>query len=137
VAAKLLRVQHHVHPAGTPAPNGYSHAVSFSGTTVMVSGQVPLDEAGQLVGAGDALGQARQVFRNMRAVLAAAGASMADVVKLTIFLTDMGDLGAFREARDEVFSADAPPASSLVRVAGLVNPDFRIEVEAVAVLPVR
>lgn len=104
---------------------------------VMVSGQVPLDDAGRLVGAGDALEQARQVFRNMRAVLAAAGASMADVVKLTIFLTDMGDLGAFREARDEVFNADAPPASSLVRVAGLVNPEFRVEAEAIAVLPAR
>lgn len=128
-------MQHHIHPSGTPTPNGYSHAVSFTGTTVLVSGQVPLDDAGRLVGPGDALEQARQVFRNMRAVLAAAGASMADVAKLTIFLTDMDDLGAFRQARDEVFNADAPPASSLVRVAGLVNPEFRIEVEAVAVLP--
>ncbi|NMO50478.1 RidA family protein [Actinoplanes sp. TBRC 11911] len=130
-------MQHHIHPPGTPRPNGYSHAVSFSGATVMVSGQVPLDDEGRLVGAGDALEQSRQVFRNMRAVLAAAGASMADVAKLTIFLTDMGDLGAFREARDEVFDAAAPPASSLVRVAGLVSPEFRIEVEAVAVLPAR
>jgi reactive intermediate/imine deaminase len=130
-------VQHHIHPPGTPTPNGYSHAVSVTGTVVLVSGQVPLDDSGRLVGAGDTLEQARQVFRNMRAVLAAAGASMSDVVKLTIFLTDMGDIGAFREARDEVFSADAPPASSLVQVAGLVSPEFRIEVEAVAALPNR
>jgi reactive intermediate/imine deaminase len=128
-------VQHHIHPSGTPAPNGYSHAVSFTGPLVVVSGQVPLDAGGGLVGAGDALEQARQVFRNMQAALAAAGASMSDVVKLTVFLTDIGDLGAFREARDEVFNASAPPASSLVQVAGLVNAEFRIEVEALAALP--
>jgi enamine deaminase RidA (YjgF/YER057c/UK114 family) len=104
---------------------------------VMVSGQVPLDEAGRLVGAGDTLAQARQVFRNIRAALVAAGASFADVVKLTVFLTDIADLAAFREARDEVFDAAAPPASSLVQVVALVNPEFRIEIEAVAALPLR
>jgi enamine deaminase RidA (YjgF/YER057c/UK114 family) len=104
---------------------------------VMVSGQVPLDEAGRLVGAGDALAQARQVFRNIGAALVAAGASFADVVKLTVFLTDIADLAAFREARDEVFDAAAPPASSLVQVVALVNPEFRIEIEAVAALPLR
>jgi reactive intermediate/imine deaminase len=130
-------VQHHIHPPGTPRPNGYSHAVSFTGPMVMVSGQVPLDEAGRLVGAGDTLAQARQVFRNIRAALVAAGASFADVVKLTVFLTDIADLAAFREARDEVFDASAPPASSLVQVVALVNPEFRIEIEAVAALPLR
>jgi enamine deaminase RidA (YjgF/YER057c/UK114 family) len=60
---------------------------------------------------------------------------LADVAKLTVFLTDMADLAAFRQARDEVFAASAPPASSLVQVAGLVSPDFRIEIEAIAELP--
>lgn len=127
-------MQHHIHPSGAPRPNGYSHAVSFTGTVIMVSGQVPLDGEGRLVGAGDGLAQARQVFRNIETVLAAAGASMSDVVKLTFFLTDMADLPAVRAARDEVISADAPPASSLVQVAGLVNPEFRVEIEAVAAL---
>jgi len=61
---------------------------------------------------------------------------MDHVVKLTVFLTDMADLAAFRKARDEFIRADTPPASSLVRVSGLVNPEFRIEVEALAAIGV-
>ena len=128
-------MQHHVRPAGSPPTNGYSHAVSFTGTTVVVSGQVPLDAEGRLVGDDDTREQTRQVFRNIQAALAAAGATMADVVKLTIFLTNMADLPAFRQARDEFIDVDRPPASSLVQVAGLVNPDFRVEIEAIAVAP--
>ena len=129
-------MQHHLRPAGSPPTNGYSHAVSFTGTTVLVSGQVPLDSDGKLVGAGDALEQTRQVFRNIAAALAAAGAAMSDVAKLTVFLTDLADLPAFRTARDEFLDVTRPPASSLVQVAGLVSPDFRVEIEAVAALPV-
>ncbi|MEP7023399.1 MAG: RidA family protein [Actinomycetota bacterium] len=124
--------QHYVRPDGTPPVNGYSHAVAFTGRMIAVSGQVPLDAAGQLVGPGDARAQARQVFENLAAALAAAGAAMTDVVKLTVFLTDLADLAAFREVRDGYFAADRPPASSLVQVSGLVNPAFRIEIEALA-----
>ncbi|WP_308121475.1 RidA family protein [Paractinoplanes bogorensis] len=127
--------RHYVRPAGSPPTNGYSHAVAFTGTTVVVSGQVPLDAEGRLVGADDAREQTRQVFRNIESALAAAGASMSDVVKLTVFLTDMADLPAFRAARDEFISLERPPASSLVQVAGLVSPDFRVEIEALAVRP--
>ncbi|XVV11939.1 RidA family protein [Actinoplanes sp. CA-131856] len=125
-------MQHHARPEGTPPTNGYSHAVTVTGRLVLVSGQVPLDATGQLVGPGDALEQTRQVFRNIAAVLAGAGASMSDVVKLTVFLTDMEDLGSFRTARDEVIDPSRPPASSLVQVAGLVNPAFKVEIEAIA-----
>jgi reactive intermediate/imine deaminase len=130
-------VQHHVRPAGSPPTNGYSHAVAYSGTTVMVSGQVPLDADGRLVGEDDAREQTRQVFRNIESALAAAGATMSDVVKLTVFLTNMADLPAFREARNEFIDPSRPPASSLVQVAGLVSADFRVEVEAVAAVAVR
>ncbi|MEU8814473.1 RidA family protein [Actinoplanes sp. NPDC048796] len=125
-------MQHHLRPEGTPPTNGYSHAVTVTGALVLVSGQVPLDADGQLVGPGDALEQTRQVFRNVAAALAAAGASMSDVVKLTVFLTDLGDLGAFRTARDEVIDRTKPPASSLVQVAALVDPAFKVEIEAIA-----
>jgi len=125
-----------VRPDGTPPVNGYSHAVAFQGRLVAVSGQVPLDADGRLVGRGDPEAQARQVFANLEAALAAAGATMDHVVKLTVFLTDMADLAAFRKARDEFIRADTPPASSLVRVSGLVNPEFRIEVEALAAIGV-
>jgi reactive intermediate/imine deaminase len=124
--------QHYVRPDGTPPVNGYSHAVAFTGRMIAVSGQVPLDAAGQLVGPGDPRAQARQVFENLAAALAAAGAALTDIVKLTVFLTDLADLEAFRQVRDEHFRADSPPASSLVQVSGLVHPGFRIEIEALA-----
>ena len=131
-----MRMEHYVRPDGMPPVNGYSHAVAFQGRLVAVSGQVPHDADGRLVGRGDPEAQARQVFANLEAALAAAGATMDHVVKLTVFLTDMADLAAFRKARDEFIRADTPPASSLVRVSGLVNPEFRIEVEALAAIGV-
>jgi reactive intermediate/imine deaminase len=124
--------QHYLRPDGSPPVNGYSHAVAFTGRMIAVSGQVPLDAAGQLVGPGDPRAQARQVFENLATTLAAAGAALTDIVKLTVFLTDLADLEAFRQVRDEHFPADSPPASSLVQVRGLVHPGFRIEIEALA-----
>ena len=124
--------EHYVRPEGLPPANGYSHAVAFSGRMVAVSGQVPLDGQGRIVGQDDPYGQARQVFENLAGALAAAGAAMEHVVKLTIYLTDLGDLDAVRRARDEFISADRPPASSLVQVSGLIHPAFRIEVDALA-----
>jgi reactive intermediate/imine deaminase len=129
--------QHLIQPEGMPPTNGYSHVVAFTGTMVMVSGQVPLDADGRLVGPDDARAQTRQVFHNLQMALAAAGARMADLVKLTVFLTNMADLGDFREVRDEFVDPWRPPASSLVQVSALVHPAFRIEIEAVAALPVQ
>jgi reactive intermediate/imine deaminase len=127
-------VRHCVRPAGLPPVNGYSHAVAFSGPLVVISGQLPLDADGQLVGLDDPEAQIRQVFTNLAGVLAAAGASMQDVVKLTVFLTDLEDLATFRRVRDEFVPPDQAPASTLVQVAGLVNPECRVEVEALSAL---
>jgi reactive intermediate/imine deaminase len=127
-------MEHYVRPDGMPPVNGYSHAVAFTGRLVVVSGQVPVDADGRLVGQDDPEAQVRQVFRNLERALAAAGATMDQVVKLTVFLTDMADLAAFRKVRDEYIQGDRPPASSLVRVSGLVSPDFRIEIEALAAI---
>ena len=123
--------QHHVRPAGLPPVNGYSHAVEFSGRMVAVSGQVPVDGDGRLVGE-DPEAQMRQVFENLRTALAAGGARFDQVVKLTVFLTDLADLDAFRRVRDEYLDLDRLPACSLVRVAGLVHPAFRVEIDALA-----
>jgi reactive intermediate/imine deaminase len=125
-------MRHHVRPDGLPPVNGYSHAVAFSGPMIVISGQVPVDADGQLVGKDDPAGQIRQVFENLAGALAAAGGSMDQIVKLTVFLTDLSDLAEFRRIRDEYIRADQPPASSLVQVSGLVNPDFRVEIEALA-----
>ncbi|WP_158889506.1 RidA family protein [Amycolatopsis anabasis] len=127
--------EYHERPEGLPPTNGYSHAVAFGGRAVAVSGQVPLDRNGNLVGRGDVRAQMRQVFENLTGALAAAGARMEHVVKLTIFLTDLADLEAFRQVRDEYVSLERPPASSLVQVSGLVHPEFRVEVEALASIP--
>jgi reactive intermediate/imine deaminase len=124
--------QHYLRPDGMPPVNGYSHAVAFSGRVVVVSGQVPLDGQGRLVGQDDPAAQIRQVFENLKAALNAAGADLDQIVKLTIYLTDLADLEVLRQVRDEFISLENPPASSLVKVAGLVHPAFRVEIEALA-----
>jgi enamine deaminase RidA (YjgF/YER057c/UK114 family) len=124
----------HIRPDGMPPGNGYSHAVAFTGRTVITSGQLPLDRDGNLAGTEPET-QMRQVFQNLSVALAAAGAGMTQVVKLTVYLTDLADLPVFRQVRDEYTSADRPPASTLVQVAGLVHPQARVEIEAMAVIP--
>jgi reactive intermediate/imine deaminase len=125
-------MRHYLRPDGLPPVSGYSHAVAFTGPMIVVSGQVPVDADGRLVGKDDPSRQIRQVFENLTTALAAAGARVEQVVKLTVFLTDLADLAEFRRIRDEYISTDNPPASSLVQVRGLVNPEFRVEVEALA-----
>ena len=100
---------------------------------LFVSGVVPIDAAGRLVGGDDATEQARQVFRNMAAILAVAGATIADVVKVTVFLTRIEDREAVDVARREAFGA-VRPASTLVEISRLVVPGARVEIEAVALL---
>ena len=128
-------MQHHTRPVGSPPVNGYSHAVTFTGPMVTVSGQVPVNADGQLVGEGDPEAQLRQVFANLATALGAAGAGFADVVKLTVFLVDLADLPAFRQVRDEYLDPARLPACSLVQVVGLVHPAFRVEIDALAALP--
>lgn len=128
-------MQHYIRPDGAPPVNGYSHAVAFAGDMVAVSGQVPLDGDGNHVGKDDAEAQVRQVYANLATALEAAGSGLAHVVKLTVYLTDLADLPAFRRVRDEHQDPARPPASSLVQVAGLVHPDFRVEIDALAVVP--
>ena len=103
-------MQHFPQPDGLPPANGYSHAVAFTGRLVVISGQVPAGPDGQVVGAGDPAAQVRQVFTNLATALAAAGATLAQVVKLTIFLTDLADLAVLREVRDEFLAGGPPPA---------------------------
>jgi reactive intermediate/imine deaminase len=124
-------IRHHPRPAGLPPTSGYSQAVAFNGL-IAVSGQVPLDAEGRLVGPNDAEAQVRQVFDNLRTALAAAGAGLEHLVKLTIFLTDLDDLEVFRRVRDDYLGSVFLPASSLVQVKGLINPAFRIEIDALA-----
>jgi len=131
------RLTHIPAPDGVAPATGYTHVVTGSGRWVAVSGQVALDADGELVGAGDPRAQARQVFENLRNCLAAAGATFADVVKLTYFVTDIAHMPAVREARAEYLDASRLPASSAVQVAALIRPDLLLEIEAYAVVPER
>jgi len=120
--------------AGQAKPiSHFTDAVAAAGL-LFVSGIVPVDEEWRLVGGDDVVAQARKVFANMGDVLAAAGCSFADVVKVTVFLTDVSDRPLVNPVRQEVFG-ESRPASTLVEVSALVVPGARIEVEAVAVLP--
>jgi len=111
----------------------YTDAVR-AGDLLFVSGCVSTDEEGNVVGVGDVVAQAWQVFSIIERILAAAGASFGDVVKVTVFLTNIDDRPLINPVRQECFG-EARPASTLVEVSGLVHPDFLIEVEAVAVIP--
>jgi reactive intermediate/imine deaminase len=110
----------------------YTDAVR-AGELLFVSGCIAVDGEGRLVGGDDATAQTRQVFANLEAILAAAGAGFADVVKVTVFLTDIGDRPAVNEVRREVFGVTRP-ASTLVEVSKLVLDGARVEIEAVALL---
>lgn len=122
-----------LNPDALAPPVGYSHVVDVrAGRLVYVSGQVPLDPDGELVGAGDLAAQARQIFENLSAALAAAEATWSDVVRLGFFLTDVSDLPAVRAIRDEYVDTERPPASTLVEVSRLFREDVLIEIEAIA-----
>jgi 2-iminobutanoate/2-iminopropanoate deaminase len=101
---------------------------------LFVSGCIPVDEHGQLVGGDDVVAQARQVFANIGRVLAEAGAGFGDVLKVTVYLTDIDDRSRINPVRKEVFG-EARPASTLVEVARLALPGARLEVDAVAYAP--
>jgi reactive intermediate/imine deaminase len=122
------------NPSSLSKPNGYTHVVEASGgRTLYVSGQVALNASGTLVGAGDLKAQTRQVFENLKAALADAGGTLDDVVKITIFMTDLSQIQEFREIRNGYFPQRVP-ASTLVQVVRLARPEFLIEIEAVAVV---
>ncbi len=123
-----------VRPDGLPPVNGYSHVVAAAGTVIHVSGQVPARADGSIVDPDDIEAQTEQVFTNLKAALAAAGATLADVVKMTFYLTDMGDLPSVRTVRDRHMDPERLPASSLTQVAALVSPQFRVEIDAVAIV---
>jgi 2-iminobutanoate/2-iminopropanoate deaminase len=121
------------NPPGLSTPRGYTHVVDVpAGRTLYISGQVPLDEKGNLVGPGDARAQTEQVFRNLKTALESSGATFADVVKLTWYVKDMSQLATYREVREQFLGSGPRPASTLVEVKGLFRDDVLVEVEAIA-----
>jgi 2-iminobutanoate/2-iminopropanoate deaminase len=119
---------------GLPAPlSHYTDAVRF-GDILFVSGLTAHDGKGRLVGGADAAAQTRQILSNLKLVLEAAGATMSDVLKVTVFLTDINDRAVINPVRQEFFGA-ARPASTLIEVSRLALPEMKVEIEAVVGLP--
>jgi 2-iminobutanoate/2-iminopropanoate deaminase len=116
---------------GLAAPISHYADAVLAGDTLYVSGIVPVDADGEVVGGDDVAAQTRQVFAIMARVLAAAGAEPADVVKVTVYLLDIDDRPRINPVRKEFFGA-ARPASTLVEVSRLAVPGARLEIEAVA-----
>jgi reactive intermediate/imine deaminase len=120
--------------AGLPAAlSHYTDAVRF-GDILFVSGLTAHDVEGKLVGGTDAAAQTRQILVNLNRVLDAAGATMADVLKVTVFLTNIDDRAAINPVRQEFFGS-ARPASTLIEVSRLALPGMKVEIEAVVGLP--
>lgn len=120
-------------PGFAPPISHYCDAVRW-GDLLFISGLVGIDGDGKVVGEGDAARQTRRIFENMQQVLAAAGAGFGDVLRVTVFLTDIDDRARINPVRQEFFG-DARPASTLVEVSRLVRPDLLVEIEAVVGLP--
>ena len=122
----------------TVEPDWYEpYAISLGirvGDLVFVSGQAAVDEQGRTVGDGDFEAQARQAFANVATVLAAAGSGLEHVVKVTIFVTDMTVIDQVVRLRREFFTPPYP-ADTIAQVASLADPDWQIEIEAIAVVP--
>jgi enamine deaminase RidA (YjgF/YER057c/UK114 family) len=126
-----------LNPPGLCPTNGWTHVVTATGgKTIHVSGQVAVDERGQLVGKGDLKAQTEQTFANLAVALKAAGASFRDVVKMTLYVVGLKPelVPLIREVRARYVNRETPPASTLVGVSALVAADWLIEIEAVAVV---
>lgn len=104
-----------------------------AGRTVYVSGQVSMDAEGNVVGEGDVEAQTEKVLENVSIVLEEAGGTLEDIMKVTVFITDMGNYDRIHEVRRRFF-AEPYPASSMVEVSALIDPRLLVEVEAVAVI---
>ncbi len=118
---------------GVHGTTGYSHAAK-AGNLVFVAGQVAQDAGGALVGRGDIEAQAVQVFENLKAVLASAGSSLDQVVKMTTYTTSLAYRQKIAEVRARYFQTYFPP-NTFVVVASLATPDYLLEIEAVAACP--
>ena len=127
-----------ISPAALPPPVGYSHIAKVNrGSLIYLAGQVSSDASGKLVGEGNFEVQAEQVFANVRIAVETAGATMADVVKMNIYIVaevDQAEVPKLRAIRDRHVNTAKPPASTLVFVSRLARPGWLIEIEAVAAL---
>jgi enamine deaminase RidA (YjgF/YER057c/UK114 family) len=120
--------------AGLTPPAPHYAAAVVAGNLLFVSGILPLDAHGKLVGGDDAGAQAAHVLAVLKQILEAAGSSLENVAKVTVFMTDLSRRAAVAEARMACFGR-CRPASTLVEVSGLISPGALVEIDAVAIMP--
>lgn len=126
-----------INPLTLSTPGGYSHVVTATGgKMVFVAGQVAWDAKGDIVGKGDLRAQATQVYENLKAALAAAGATFTDVVKMNTYIVNFkaADLPIIREVRAKYLLHQNVPASTLVGVQALAVDGLLIEIEVIAMM---
>lgn len=134
-ASKETAKTQFLNPAGLSKPSGYTHVVvSQPGKLVYIAGQVALNANGDVVGKGDLRAQVTQCLENLKTALAAADATTEDLIKVNYYVVNLkpDQLPVIREVRGKYFSAERPPASTLVGVTALAREEFMIEIEAVA-----
>jgi enamine deaminase RidA (YjgF/YER057c/UK114 family) len=122
------------NPPGVYAPVPHYSQVARVGNTLYISGQLGMDESGELVGEGDARAQARQAWRNIIGILAHYGATPRHLLKTNTYITDLANRPLVGEARDEVFPEPPYPPSTLVVIQSLAEPRYLVEIEAIAVV---
>jgi enamine deaminase RidA (YjgF/YER057c/UK114 family) len=126
-----------INPKSLCPTFGWTHAVTVTGgKTIYISGQVSVNERGEVVGKGDLRAQTTQTFENLKHALTAVGATYRDVVKTNLYVVGLKPehVPVLREVRSRYVDAAHPPVSTLVGVSALVGPDWLIEIEAVAVI---
>jgi enamine deaminase RidA (YjgF/YER057c/UK114 family) len=129
-------VVRYLNPPALERPPGYSHVVDVRcSRLVFIAGQAGVDATGTIVGGDNVEAQAEQAFRNLSVALESVGCTAANLVKLTVFVRDMGRLADYRRARDRFFNSLNPPvapAVTLVEVSRLYSERLLIEIEGVA-----
>jgi len=124
----------YINPDTAMKSAGFSHAIKKKGTPVYIAGELALDIDGKLVGEGDIRAQMAQVYKNLEAVVEAAGGTKEDIVRITTYTTDLEYRDTIMEMRREFFSAGKMPTSTFLVVAGLARPEFLVEMDAVAII---
>ena len=121
-----------IQPEGLAKPGTYSHVIR-AGNTVYIAGQTATDAQGNVVGRGDITAQSVQVFENLKAALASVGGTFADLASITVYITDARYRDPMREVRTR-YLGDKLPTSTLLVIAGLADPEYLLEISAIAVV---
>jgi enamine deaminase RidA (YjgF/YER057c/UK114 family) len=123
------------NPPDLHPPTGYSHVAEITGgRMVFISGQVALNQKGELVGKDDYMAQTRQIFENLKMAIAAVGGTLNDIIKLNYYCVDLSHIAEIRAVRETFLNRERPPVSTAVEVSSLVRPEFLVEIEAVALV---